>query len=187
MGIHTSIYRERDVRPDNYEKYSIKLFKGDQEIELYNPVLLREEFYFGKSVWAINEWFYRWQLEEYKKWGDEPDEELSYEWINEEYIYLGDLKKLLRDVKKVLKEPRRAEEILPMPKDLRLVKPKEKYYNKEKDAYIVGSDTEWDDVLREEMYDEYYFESLRRAERLLERLIREDDEDLISEYIVNVG
>lgn len=187
MGVHTSIYRERDVRSDNYEEYSIKLFKGDREIELFNPVSLREEFYFGKSIWAINEWFYQWQLKKCKKWGNEPDDGLSYEWINEECIYLSDLKELLQDVERVLKEPERAEEILPMPKNLRLVKPKEEYYDKEKDAYIMEADAEWEDVQREEMYNKHYFENLRRAKDLLERLIREDDGDLICKYIVDVG
>lgn len=49
MGVHTSIYRERDVRPNGCEKYEIKLFRDSEEIRLENPVLLREEFYFGKS------------------------------------------------------------------------------------------------------------------------------------------
>lgn len=187
MGIRTSIYRERDVRPDGYEKYEIKLLKEGKEVELENPVLLREEFYFGKSVWAINEWFYQWQLKEYEEWSGKPDEDLSYEWIHEEFIYLDDLKELLRAVKKVLKEPERAEEILPMPKDLKLVKPKEETYDEERKGYVTYSEDDWEYVSREEMYDEYYFESLRRAEKLLEQLTREDEGDLICEYVVDVG
>lgn len=87
----------------------------------------------------------------------------------------------------VLKEPGWAEEILPMPRELRLVKPKEKYYNKEKKAYIMGPDAEWDDVPRAEMYGEHYFDDLKRAEKMLGQLIREDEEDLICDYIVDVG
>ena len=41
MGIHTEIYRERDLRPGNWDKYSIKLFKGKKEVELSNPVSVR--------------------------------------------------------------------------------------------------------------------------------------------------
>ena len=39
-------------------------------------------------------------------------------------------------------------------------------------------------------YDEYYFESLKRAEELLEQLIREDEEnktDLCYDYILDIG
>ena len=187
MGMHTSIYRERDVRPDNYEKYSIRLFKGEKEIKLENPVLLREEFYFGKSVWAINEWFYQWRLKELKRWGDEPDEELSYEWIDEEYIYLDDLKRLLRDIRKVLVKPELAEKVLPMPKDLKLVRPKKETFDEKENMYVTSSEDDWENVPREEMYDDSYFEDLRWAEKQLEKLIKEDSEDLICDYIVDVG
>lgn len=187
MGIHTYIYRERDVRPDGYDKYSIKLFKGKKEIKLYNPVSLREVFYFGKSVWAINEWFYQWKLRELKRWGEEPDEELSYEWIDEEYIYLDDLKLLLKDVDKALANPERAKEIMPMPKDLKLVRAKESCFDEEKGVYVISSEDDTEYVPREEMYDEYYFDSLRRAKELLEKLIAEDGGDLISDYILDIG
>ena len=187
MGIHTSIYRERDVRPDNYDRYKIKLFKGEKEIKLHNAVLLREQFYFGKSVWAINEWFYQWKLRECREWESEPDEELSYEWIDKEYIYIDDLKRLLKDVRRVLVEPERAEEILPMPKNLRLLRPKEECYDEERGVYVTRSMDDNEDVPREEMYNEYYFESLKWAEKLLEQLIAEDGGDLIWDYIVDVG
>ena len=187
MGIHTYIYRERDVRPDNNDNYSIRLFKGKKEVELYNAVSLREAFYFGKSVWAINEWFYQWKLKELKRWCDEPDEELSYEWINEEFIYLEDLKRLLKDVNKALKNPELAKEIMPMPKDLKLVRAKESCFDREKGVYAISSEDDTEYVPREEMYDEWYFDSLKRAKELLEQLIAEDDGDLISDYILDVG
>ena len=60
MGIHTSIYRERCFAYGDNKKYKIKLFKGDKEIKLENAVSLREEFYFGKSAWAINNWLYKY-------------------------------------------------------------------------------------------------------------------------------
>lgn len=50
MGIHTSIYRERVIRPWDTDKYSIRLFREKKEIVLENPVLIREEFYLGKST-----------------------------------------------------------------------------------------------------------------------------------------
>lgn len=187
MGIHTYIYRERDVRPDSYDKYSIKLFKCGKEIGLYNAVSLREAFYFGKSVWAINEWFYQWKLRELKRWGEKLEEELSYEWINEEYIDLDDLKLLLKDVNKALASPERAREVMPMPKGLKLVRAKESCFDKEKGVYVINSKNDTEYVPREEMYDEYYFDSLRRAKKLLEQLVTEGGEDLISDYILDIG
>lgn len=160
MGIHTEIYRERDLRPDNWDKYSIKLFKGKKEVGLSNPVSVRELFYFGKGVWAINEWFYQREIKECKKYGFKPDEDLSYECMFDKIIYLDDLKELLKDVEKALANPERAKEVMPMPKKVR-----------------AG-------------YDEYYFESLRRAEELLEQLVREDEEnktDLYFDYILDIG
>ncbi|MBR2543060.1 hypothetical protein IKF03_00430 [Candidatus Saccharibacteria bacterium] len=160
MGIHTEIYRERDLRPDNWDKYSIKLFKDKKEVGLSNPVSVRELFYFGKSVWAINEWFYQREIKECKKYGFKPDEDLSYECMFDKIIYLDDLKELLKDVKKALANPERAKEVMPMPKKVK-----------------AG-------------YDEYYFESLRRAKELLEQLTREDEEnktDLYFDYILDIG
>lgn len=60
MGIHTDIYREINLSLIDQGKYSIKLFKGDEEIKLKKAVSVREEFYLGKNVWAINEWFYQY-------------------------------------------------------------------------------------------------------------------------------
>ena len=60
MGIHTSIYRERYFSYGDYDNYEIKLFKRGKEIKLENAVSLREEFYFGKSAWAINNWLYKY-------------------------------------------------------------------------------------------------------------------------------
>ena len=122
MGIHTSIYRERDVRPDNREN-----------------------------------------------------------------IYLEDLKRLLKDVRKVLTKPELAEKVLPMPKDLKLVRPKKETFDKKKNAYVTCSENDWEYVSREEMYGDGYFEDLRWAEKLLEQLVKEDGGDLICEYIVDVG
>ena len=187
MGIHTYIYRERDVRPDGQDRYSIKLFEGKNEVKLSNAVLLREAFYFGKSVWAVNEWFYQWKMKELKKWGEEPSEELSYEWINEEYIYLETLAKLLKDINKALENPKRAKEIMPMPKNLKLMRIKEECFDKEINMYVARSDDDWEYVPREEMYDEYYLDSLKHAKKMLEQMIAEDGGDLISDYILDVG
>lgn len=161
MGIHTTIYRERDLRPDNLKKYSIKLFMGDKEVKLENPVLIREEFYFGKSVWAINEWFYQREIKECKRWGFKPGKDLSYECMFDQIIYLDDLKELLKDVNRALEDPDRVKEIMPMPKKLKSCP-----------------------------YDEYYFESLRWAKELLEQLISEDEKNrtnLYFDYILDIG
>lgn len=190
MGIHTEIYRERDLRPDNWDKYSIKLFKGKKEVGLSNPVSVRELFYFGKSVWAINEWFYQREIKECKKYGFKPDEDLSYECMFDKIIYLDDLKELLKDVKKALANPERAKEVMPMPRKLKLRRPIEGAYEDHGDSYAITADTKWEDVPRDEMYDEYYFESLRHAKELLEQLIREDKgnkTDLYFDYILDIG
>ena len=105
-------------------------------------------------------------------------------------IYLDDLKALPKDVKKALAEPERAKEIMPMPKKLKLCKPVEGTYEDHGDSYSITADTKWENVPRDEMYDEYYFESLRRAEELLEQLVREDEEnktDLYYDYILDIG
>ena len=184
MGIHTSIYRERFIPVYEKEKYQIRLFEDDKEIKLDNAVSLREEFYFGKSVWHINEWFY--QLIK-KRDGDGADPDLSYEWIYEEYIYLSDLKQLLGDIKQVLENPELAEKILPMPHNLELVRQKVPRINPKTGNYIVKAGDEWEKVPREEMYDEYYFETLKRAKELLEQLIAGDNNELVSEYLVDIG
>ena len=160
MGIHTEIYRERDLRPDNWDKYSIKLFKDKKEVGLSNPVSVRELFYFGKSVWAINEWFYQREIKECKRYGFKLEKDLSYECMFDRIIYLDDLEALLKDVNRALANPERAKEVMPMPNKIR-----------------AG-------------YDEYYFESLRHAKELLEQLIREDKgnkTDLYFDYILDIG
>lgn len=187
MGIHTYIYRERDVRPDNYDKYSIRLFKGEEEIKLYNAVSIREAFYFGKSVWAINEWFYQWKLKELKRWGEVPDEDLSYEWINEELVCLDDLKALLKDIDRALANPEQAKKIIPLPNDLELMRIKEECFDKESNTYSASSDDDWEFVPREEMYDKYYYDELKYAKKLLKQIIAEDEGDLISWYILDIG
>lgn len=181
MGIHTSIYRERYISWTDVDKYQIKLFKGAGEVKLENAVSIREEFYFGKSTWAINEWFLKWAMKEY-----DDDEDLSYEYVYDKYIYLDDLKKLLKDVKKVLKDPTLAEKVLPMPKDLKLVRPRKETLDAVKNIYVAGDEDDWEDVPRNEMYNEYYFETLKRAEEIIEQLIREDGGDLISDYILQI-
>ena len=57
---------------------------------------------------------------------------------------------------------------MPMPKDLKLVRAKESCFDKEKGVYAISSEDDTEYVPREEMYDEYYFDSLRRAKELLE-------------------
>ncbi len=187
MGIHTDIYREINLSLIDQGKYSIKLFKGDEEIKLKKAVSVREEFYLGKNVWAINEWFYQYFLKEY---GRNMRREISYEFIDDWYICIDDLRDLLRKIKNVLKYPEKSEEILPLPKSLILCQPKEGTYENEGDLCIITADTKWKHLSRKEMYDEYYFGSLKFAERLLERIISEDDKNntgLHYDYIVSVG
>ena len=89
-------------------------------------------------------------------------------------------------MKKVLAEPEKASKILPMSKGLKLSKPKERCLDKKTGHYIIKSEDDWEPVSRKEMYDEYYFEILKRAKELLEQIIREDKGDLIWDYIIDV-
>lgn len=182
MGIHTTIYRERYLAFDDLEKYKIKLFKGKKEIKLFNPVLIREEFYFGKSAWAINEWIYQRVLRECI----EPDEDLSYEYVFDKELGIKDLQDLYKDVTKVLDNHKIAEKILPMPKDLVLEKPKVRCYDSKNKVYKIWSEDDFEIVPRSEMYNDYYFDLLKRAKELLERLIEEDNGDVISGYTVEI-
>ena len=183
MGIHTSIYRERYFAYGDDKKYKIKLFKGNEEIKLENAVSLREQFYFGKSAWAINNWLYKYVK---RKNGEYLNEDFSYECIYDESIWLDDLKRLLECVRKVLAEPEKASKILPMPRELKLLKPKETCFDEKTGRYVIKSEDDLESVPREEMYDEYYFEILKRAKGLLEQIIREDEGDLVGEYIIEV-
>lgn len=183
MGIHTSIYRERSFCYGDTQKYEIKLFKGKKEIKLSNAVSLREEFYFGKSAWAINEWLYKYVC---KNNHDDLNEDFSYEYIYDERIYLKDLKKLLKTVELVLSDHSKANKILPMPKDLELTRPKERCFDAKTNSYIVRSTDDWEPVPRKEMYNDYYFKILENAKKLLQQLIDEDGADLVDEYIIEV-
>ena len=184
MGIHTSIYRERVIRPWNTDKYSIKLFREKKEIGLENPVSIREEFYLGKSTWAINEWLRKTVSRNYS---EEEIKDLTYEWIDEKYIYIDELEKLLNVVEKVLNNHKLAKKLLPVPNNLKLVRPKQRCYDKELKAYVTKTGEDLEKVPRAEMYYEWYFEDLERASGILKKIISEDNDDLISGYIVDVG
>ena len=118
MGVCTSIYRERCCDKD---EYSIKLFKGNKEIELDNPESIREEFYFGKNIFQINDWIYRRIA---KNCGGAQDN-WSYEYV-EGRIFFDDLEDLVSDIEEVQKNHNLAKKLLPYPAGV---------YDKDTDLY----------------------------------------------------
>ena len=186
MGIHTSIFRIKTIAFYEQKGYKLKLIKGDKEIKITNPVIVKEEFYFGKGVWAINEWLYRLVLKNNKEFGAENDKDLSNENIYEEPIYIEDMKKMLECIEKVLENHDLAEKIFPMPKNLELLRLRKETYDKEKKVYVTNNDDDWEKVPRKEMYDEKYFADLERAKKMLEQLITEDSEVTSDVYEIEI-
>lgn len=161
MGIHTSIYRIRSLhRNEDKARYSITLTKSRKPLALTNPCEIREEFYFGKSVFQIDNWLYNRIKQKYQEYNETP--ELYYCELFDEMIYLDDIKALAKDITQVLENRQLAPKILPYPEDL----------------------------IQEgcAKYDDSYFADLKYALSLLQQIIQESDDDLIeSYYIVDIG
>ena len=161
MGVHTSIYRIRSLhRNEDKAQYSISLTNSGKPLALTNPCEIREEFYFGKSVFQIDNWLYNRIKQKYQEYNETP--ELYCCELFDEIIYLDDIKALAKDITKVLKNRQLAPKLLPYPEELI------------QEGYAEYNDT--------------YFADLERALPLLQQIIREADDDLVeSYYIVDIG
>ena len=69
---------------------------------------------------------------------------MSYEWIDDDYVYISDLEKLLNKIKRVLKDPEQAEKILPYPKDLKLSRPRKGTYKETRRGYVIDKNNDTD-------------------------------------------
>lgn len=170
MGIHTSIYREKYVgRDDLRKRYKIKLLCGEKEVKLINPVAIREEFYFGKGVSQISNWFYKRLV---KRYGKKECRDLFPDEMFNQFVWVDDFEELLKDINKVLARPELARKVLPYPRGF---------------ALMTMEGNKWRRLTTEELYGEGYFDDLRRAKVLLEQLVAEQDEEVNFDYTLDVG
>lgn len=148
MGIHTSL-----LKSTNFDtEYSVRLGRCSKTIEI------REEYYIGKSLWAINNWFYRYFQKGYKT-KDLSDFDIYENGFFDEYISKECLAKLLSDIDNVLSKKKKPEIVFP----------------NSDDDYI-------------EKYDTLFFETLERLKRVISLMLKDNqtpDSDI--EYFVSVG
>ena len=186
MEVYTSIYRIKTLSFYENSGYKIGISKGKKELKIRNPVIMREEFFFGENTWAVNEWLYRKVLELHQKWGTKPDKTLSRDHIFEEPIYMEDIESLLSDIKKVLKNQKLAEKIIPLPEDIAFFRPRKETLDVKTGKFITKSNKDFEKTPHEEMYNEQYFAVLKHAKTLLEEIIQDSKDGMLDTYEISV-
>ncbi|MDO4967496.1 MAG: hypothetical protein Q4E70_01890 [Candidatus Saccharibacteria bacterium] len=180
MGIHTSIYRVRRFGdPVDKEKTEITIFRNKKKIEIETPVEIREEFYFGKSLWGINYWFYRLIASELEENGLKPDDEDVYEdEIFERSISIEDIKRFLTDINDVLDKKKSPDEVFPVSKERKT----------EINKWLIKINIT-ETTIDKEQYNKYFYDNLKYIKEKLEKIIEEDCsiKGVYDEYFVDIG
>lgn len=128
-----------------------------------------KEFYIGKSMWLINEWFYQHLKDRPRK---DLDSFIDYSEIYEEPITIEDIKKLLADIHAVLEDHSLAKKVLPFPKGIGLMRPKNSVsWGK---VIVRYTKTEFETIPEDELYDDDYFNKLEVVGKSLLEIVDMD-------------
>lgn len=171
MSVWISIERKMFIRNNNDEKHDVGIVVDGEIIEINTQVTINEEFDLGNCLWAINNWFYRMFLNEYGNKKELENLDIYENEFFDRYISIEDIKKLMLDAEKCLKNHSLAPELFPYTKEVIEV-----YKLKNKDGSLKY------DIA----YSDVFFEDLKYVERLLMKIINEDDKREY-EYTVSVG
>ena len=110
MGMWSSIYRVQEWTRFNKE-YQVKLFRNGEEVDLYNPYSVSEEFVLGKNLDPIHGWFIRLFQDKYHK--EDVSLIIDEAYSSRLYIDFEDIIELNNTVERVINNPSLGKDLLP--------------------------------------------------------------------------